>query len=152
MTLIEYYQVTINFGIKPTGGIMNIVILHGRLGKDAELNYTPEGKPVVEFSVATNENIRNKTTGETSKHTEWFVCNWWGKTAESQADFLKKGTEVVIEGKQRTQKWEKDGQQREKKTVMCKTVRFFNSMPKKQPDINGNRMNNENMSQENCNW
>jgi single-strand DNA-binding protein len=73
--------------------------LIGNLGKKPELRYTPEGRGVLNFSVACNDNFTNKTTGELVKKTIWFRCVAWGTQAETYNKYLKSGSKVFIEGR-----------------------------------------------------
>jgi single-strand DNA-binding protein len=88
---------------------INKVILIGRLGKDPELKYTPGGKAVCNFSLATSEKWKDQG-GEVQEKTEWHRCQAWGKSAENAAKWLNKGKLAYIEGKLQTRSWEKDGQ------------------------------------------
>jgi single-strand DNA-binding protein len=76
----------------------NKLILIGNLGRDPELNYTPEGRGVLNFSLACNDNFTNKA-GELIKKTIWFRCVVWGTQAETYKRYLKKGSKVFIEGR-----------------------------------------------------
>lgn len=88
---------------------MNKVILTGRLGKDPESKYTQDGTMVTSFSLATSENYKDKN-GEKVQKTEWHNITAYGKPAEICAEYLKKGSQVLVEGQIKYQKWEKDGQ------------------------------------------
>jgi single-strand DNA-binding protein len=90
---------------------INKVILIGRLGADPEIRYTLDGKPVANFRIATNEVIiRN---GEKEEHTEWHRIVAFGRLAEICGEYLVKGTQVYIEGRIRTRKFEdRQGNQR----------------------------------------
>ena len=72
----------------------------GHLGKDPEMRFTPAGKPVTSFNVASNDQYVNES-GETVKITTWFRCTAWGKQAEIYDQYLKQGSKVLIEGKLR---------------------------------------------------
>jgi single-strand DNA-binding protein len=85
---------------------LNEVKVIGHLGKMPEMRYTPAGKAVTTFTVAVNEQWGES---EEQKHTEWFNCEAWGRTAEILNQYLKKGSCVYISGRQQTDKWEKDG-------------------------------------------
>jgi single-strand DNA-binding protein len=74
------------------------MIIVGNLGQDPELRYTPQGTPVCNFSVATNERWRD-SGGETQERTTWFRVAVWGKRAEVANQYLKKGSQVYIEGR-----------------------------------------------------
>ena len=86
---------------------LNKVLIIGRLGKDPEMRYTPSGKPVTTFNVATS---RNWTTsnGEKRSETEWFNVVAWSSLAEICNQFLAKGRQVYIEGRLQTRHWEDD--------------------------------------------
>jgi single-strand DNA-binding protein len=79
----------------------------GHLGRDPEMRYTPSGRPVTSFSVATS---RNWTTpeGERRSETEWFNVVAWGSLAEICNQYLKKGQQVYVEGRLQTRRWEDD--------------------------------------------
>ena len=70
----------------------------GRLGADPEMHFAPSGQPVVNFSVATNRKY-NKADGEEVKETNWFKVSAWGKMAEACNSYLKKGSQVFVEGR-----------------------------------------------------
>jgi single-strand DNA-binding protein len=85
---------------------VNKVILIGTLGKDPELKYTPQGTAVAKFSMATNENFKDKQSGEWKERTEWHNIVCWQRTAEVAAEYLKKGRQVYIEGRLTTRSWD----------------------------------------------
>src|SRR3954465_13432673 len=85
---------------------VNKVILIGTLGKDPELKYTPQGTAVTKFSMATNENFKDKQSGEWKERTEWHNIVCWQRTAEVAAEYLKKGRKVYIEGRLTTRSWD----------------------------------------------
>lgn len=92
---------------------VNKVILVGHLGKDAEVRYAASGDAIANFSVATSESWKDKTTGEKKEQTEWHRCVAYRKLGEIAGQYLKKGSQVYIEGKLKTRKWQdKDGQDR----------------------------------------
>lgn len=92
------------------GGI-NKVILVGNLGRDPEIRYTADGRPIANFSVATSETWTDKSSGEKREKTEWHRVVVFGKLAEICGEFLSKGRQVYIEGKLQTRKWQgQDGQ------------------------------------------
>lgn len=94
------------------GGV-NKVILVGNLGQDPEIRYTPDGRPIANFSIATSENWRDKNSGERREKTEWHRVVVFGKLAEICGEYLSKGRQVYIEGKLQTRKWQtKEGQDR----------------------------------------
>lgn len=87
---------------------VNKVILIGRLGKDPETRYMPNGEAVTNAALATSENWKDKT-GEKQEKTEWHNLVFYRRLAEIAGEYLKKGSQVYIEGKLQTRKWEKDG-------------------------------------------
>ncbi len=87
----------------------NKCIFVGRLGKDAELRHMPNGDPVLSFSVGANESWKN-AKGEKQERCEWVNCSLFGKRADALAKYLEKGTRVLVEGKLRTDKSEKNGE------------------------------------------
>ena len=91
---------------------VNKVILIGNLGKDPETRYLPSGDAVTNISLATTDQWKDKS-GEKQEHTEWHRVAFFGKTAEIAGEYLKKGSQVYVEGSLRTRKWQdKDGQDR----------------------------------------
>jgi single-strand DNA-binding protein len=92
---------------------INKVILVGNLGKDPETRYMPNGKAVTNFSIATSESWKDKQTGEQREQTEWHNIVMYDRLAEIAAEYLKKGSQVYVEGKLRTRKWQdKEGRDR----------------------------------------
>jgi len=92
---------------------VNKVILVGNLGADPETRYMPNGDAVVNIRVATTESWKDKNTGEKKELTEWHRVVFYRKLAEIAGQYLKKGSQVYIEGRIRTRKWQgQDGQDR----------------------------------------
>ncbi len=92
---------------------VNKVIIVGNLGQDPETRYMPSGSAVTNFTVATNESWKDKQTGEQKERTEWHRVSMFNRLAEVAAEYLRKGSQVYIEGKLRTRKWQgKDGNDR----------------------------------------
>ena len=88
---------------------VNKVILVGRLGKDPEVRNLENGATVANFTVATSESYKDRTTGEKKEVTEWHNIVLWKGLAEISQKYLHKGDMVYIEGKLRTRSWEKEG-------------------------------------------
>jgi len=88
---------------------VNKVILVGRLGKDPEVRNLDNGAVVANFTMATSESYKDRTTGEKKEITEWHNVVLWRGLAEISQRYLHKGDMVYIEGKLRTRSWEKDG-------------------------------------------
>jgi single-strand DNA-binding protein len=78
----------------------------GNLGRDPELRYTPNGRPVATFSVAVNQATKNQQTGEWVEATDWFRVSVWGDRAERSAENLRKGSRVFVDGRFRTREYE----------------------------------------------
>lgn len=92
---------------------VNKVILVGHLGRDPEVRYTPDGRGICNFTMATTETWKDKNTGEKRDKTEWHRVVVFGKLAEICGEYLSKGKQVYIEGKLQTRKWQgQDGQDR----------------------------------------
>lgn len=88
---------------------VNKVILVGTLGQDPEVRYLPNGTAVTNLSLATSEQWTDKQTGQKVEKTEWHRVSMFGKVAEIADEYLRKGSQVYIEGKLQTREWEKDG-------------------------------------------
>jgi single-strand DNA-binding protein len=86
---------------------LNKVMIIGRLGRDPEMRYTPSGRPVTTFSVATSRSW-NTADGERRTETEWFNVVAWSSLAEICNQYLVKGQQVYIEGRLQTRQWEDD--------------------------------------------
>ena len=84
---------------------LNKVMIIGHLGRDPEMRYTPSGRPVTTFTVATNRTW-NTTDGERHNETEWFNIVAWGNLAEICKQYLVKGQQVYVEGRLQTRRWE----------------------------------------------
>lgn len=84
---------------------INKVILVGNLGQDPEVRYMPNGGAVANITLATSESWRDKQTGETKEKTEWHRVVLFGKLAEVAGEYLRKGSQVYIEGALQTRKW-----------------------------------------------
>ncbi len=85
---------------------INKVILVGNLGADPETRYMPSGKPVTNIRIATSENWTDKQSGDKQERTEWHSIVLFDKLAEISAEYLRKGSQVYIEGSLRTRKWQ----------------------------------------------
>lgn len=90
---------------------VNKVILVGNLGQDPEVRYMPNGGAVTNITLATSESWRDKQTGENKEITEWHRVVLFGKLAEVAGEYLRKGSQVYIEGQLRTRKWQDQGGQ-----------------------------------------
>ena len=108
---------------------VNRMIIIGNLGSEPEMRFTPNGRPVTSFSVATN---RRYTTsdGERREETEWFTVVTLGRLAEQCNQFLAKGRLVYVEGRLRSHSWEgQDGQKRYRNEIVADRVSFLDRQP-----------------------
>ena len=106
-------------------GSVNKVILLGRLGRDIELRYTPGGEAVGNCTMATSETWKDKNSGERKEKTEWHRLVIWGRRAEGLQEYLKKGTQVYIEGRLQTRQWDdKDGNKRSTTEIRVDSLEF----------------------------
>ena len=92
---------------------VNKVILVGHIGADPESRFAPSGDAICNIRIATSETWKDKNTGEKKEATEWHRVSFFGKLADIAGQYLKKGSQVYIEGSLRTRKWQdKEGQDR----------------------------------------
>src|SRR5579862_4546652 len=104
---------------------VNKVILVGRLGRDPETRYTGAGQAVCNFSLATDESYKDRA-GERQKRTEWHKIVLWGKLAELGQQYLKKGSQVYIEGRIQSRQWDdKEGQKRTSFEIVATGMKFL---------------------------
>ncbi len=100
----------------------------GNLGRDPETRYTASGEAICNFSIACTENWKDKQTGERKEMTEWVRISAFGKLAEICSQYLKKGSQVYVEGSLRTRKWtDKDGQERYTTEIRCDDMKMLGS-------------------------
>lgn len=88
---------------------VNRVTIVGNVGGIPEVRYTPKGRPVCVVSVATTDRWKDKQTQEPRERTEWHRIVFWDRLAEVAGEYIEKGREIYVEGKNRTREWEKDG-------------------------------------------
>lgn len=109
---------------------VNKVILVGTCGKDPETRYMPSGGAITSVSVATNESWKDKQTGQKQERTEWHNITFFGRLAEIAGEYLKKGSQVYIEGSLRTEKWQdKQGQDRYTTKVIASEMQMLGGRP-----------------------
>ena len=90
--------------------MINKVILLGNVGQDPEVRTLETGVKVARLRLATTERIFNRQTNETTEHTEWHTITLWRGLAEVVDKFVRKGSQIYVEGRIRSREWEKDGQ------------------------------------------
>ncbi|HEY7238658.1 MAG TPA: single-stranded DNA-binding protein [Burkholderiales bacterium] len=107
---------------------VNKVIVVGNLGRDPETRYMPDGAALTNVSVATSFQWTDKSSGEKKEETEWHRVVFRGKLAEVAGEYLKKGSQVYVEGRLRTRKWQdKDGQDRYTTEIMATEMKMLGS-------------------------
>lgn len=107
---------------------INKVILVGNLGNDPDVRYTANGAAVSNISVATSESWKDKETGEQQEKTEWHRVVFFGRLAEIVAEYLKKGSQVYVEGRLQTRKWQdKDGNDKYTTEIVANEMQMLGS-------------------------
>jgi single-strand DNA-binding protein len=107
---------------------VNKVILVGHLGQDPEVRSMPSGSSVANLSLATNEQWRDKNTGEQQERTEWHRLALFGRLAEIAGQYLHKGAQVYVEGRLRTRKWQdRDGHDRYSTEIVVNDMQMLGS-------------------------
>ena len=105
---------------------LNKVMLIGNLGADPEIRYTAAGAPVANVSLATAESWRDKDSGELREKTEWHRVVFFGKVAETIEKYVSKGSQIFIEGKLQTRKWQdKEGNDRYTTEIVASEMRML---------------------------
>ena len=110
--------------------MFNKVILIGNLIADPEMRYIPSGSGVCNFKIAVNR--KYKSGDETKEEVLFIGITAWGKSAENCAQYLNKGSQVLVEGRLQQQNWEADGQKRSKIEVVSESVKFMSKPQAKQ--------------------
>ena len=109
---------------------INKAIILGTCGKDPETRYTPSGSAITSISVATNEEWKDKQTGDKQTRTEWHNITFFGKLAEIAGQYLTKGSQVYIEGKIQTDKWQdKQGNDRYTTKIIANEMQMIGGKP-----------------------
>jgi single-strand DNA-binding protein len=105
---------------------INKVILVGHLGQDPQTRAMPSGKSVVNLRLATTDQWRDRQTGENKENTEWHTVVMFDRLAEIAAEYLRKGSQVYVEGKLRTRKWQdKDGHDRYSTEIVANEMQML---------------------------
>ena len=112
---------------------INKVIIVGNVGGDPESRFMPSGTAVANLTVATNESWKDKQTGEQKERTEWHRVAAFGKLAEIITKYVRKGSQIYIEGKLRTNEWEKDGVKRYTTEIVADQMQMLGSKPEGHP-------------------
>ena len=114
---------------------LNKVILIGRLGRDPEVRYMPNGDAVCNFSVATSESWNDRNSGQRQERTEWHNISMYRRLAEIAGQYLKKGSQVYLEGKIQSRKYtDKQGVERTAYDIVCSEMKMLDSRNSQQQD------------------
>lgn len=107
----------------------NFVLVLGNVGRDPEMRYTPDGAAMASISVATTSQWKDKNTGEKREETEWHRISFFGRLAEIAGEYLRKGSQVYIEGRLRTRKWQdkETGQDRYSTEIIADVLQMLGS-------------------------
>jgi len=109
---------------------INKVILVGNLGADPETRYMPSGGAVTNIRIATSESWKDKNTGDQQERTEWHSVAFFGRLAEVAGEYLRKGSQVYVEGRLRTRKWQdRDGNDRYTTEVIASEMQMLGGRP-----------------------
>jgi len=108
-------------------GSINKVILIGTLGRDPEMRYLPNGNAVCSVSLATDEGYKDRNTGQQVDKTEWHRVEAFGRLAEIIGEYVKKGSKIYVEGKLRTDEYEKDGIKRYSTKIIANEMTMLDS-------------------------
>src|SRR5476649_2264600 len=107
---------------------INKVILIGNLGRDPETRFLPSGGAVTNISIATTDTWKDKASGEKKEATEWHRVAFFGRLAEIAGEYLKKGSQVYVEGRLQTRKWQdKDGNDKYTTEIIADTMQMLGS-------------------------
>ena len=106
---------------------INKVILVGNLGQDPEVKYMPSGGAVTNLSIATTDSWKDKATGEKRENTEWHRVVFFNRLAEIAGEYLRKGSQVYIEGNLRTRSWEDNGVKKYSTEIVAREMQMLGS-------------------------
>lgn len=107
---------------------VNKVILIGNLGRDPETRYMPNGEAVTNITIATTETWKDKASGEKQEKTEWHRVTFYRRLAEIAGEYLKKGSQVYVEGRLETRKWQdKEGKDRYTTEIIASEMKMLGS-------------------------
>lgn len=108
--------------------MLNKVMLIGNLGADPEVRYTPNGDAITTVRLATTRRWNDRNTNERREETEWHRVVFFGRTAKTAGEYLRKGSQIFVEGRIRTQKWQgQDGQDRYTTEIVGETMTMLGS-------------------------
>jgi single-strand DNA-binding protein len=117
---------------------VNKVIIVGNLGRDPETRYMPSGDAVTNITVATTDKWKDKASGEMKEATEWHRIAFFGRLAEVAGQYLKKGSQVYVEGRLKTRKYtDKDGVEKYATEIAADTMQMLGSRQGGSPSLSG---------------
>ena len=100
----------------------------GNLGRDPEVRYSPNGQAIANVNIATSDSWKDKNTGEKQERTEWHRIVFFGRLAEIVGEYLKKGSQIYVEGRLQTRKWQdKDGNDRYTTEIVANEMQMLGS-------------------------
>jgi single-strand DNA-binding protein len=108
---------------------VNKVIIVGNLGRDPETRSFPNGDQVANVTIATTDRYKDKTSGEMKEITEWHRVSFFGRLAEIAGQYLRKGSQVYVEGSLRTRSWEKDGVKQYSTEIRADSMQMLGGKP-----------------------
>jgi len=106
---------------------INKVILVGNLGQDPEVKYMPSGGAVTNLSIATTDSWKDKNTGEKRENTEWHRVVFFNRLAEIAGEYLRKGSQIYVEGNLRTRSWEDNGIKKYSTEIVAREMQMLGS-------------------------
>jgi single-strand DNA-binding protein len=139
---LKMYSLQIFSKKQPTGrvkmarGSINKAIIIGTLGRDPEMRFLPKGNAVCTMSIATDEGYKDKNTGQVVEKTEWHRVEAFGRLAEIVCQYLNKGSKCYIEGKLRTDEYQKDGIKRYSTKIIANEMTLLDKKPVRDNNIN----------------
>lgn len=118
---------------------VNKAILIGHLGRDPEIRYSASGSAIANVSLATTDSWKDRQSGETQERTEWHRVVFFGKLAEIAGEYLKKGSQVYVEGRLQTRKWQdQQGQDRYTTEIVANEMTMLGGRGGTQAPVSGN--------------
>lgn len=129
-------------------GSINKVMLIGTLGRDPEMRYLPNGNAVCSASLATDEGYKDRNTGQQVDKTEWHRVEAFGRLAEIMGEYLKKGSKIYVEGKLRTDEYEKDGIKRYSTKIIANEMTMLDSRNSGDSNMGGGYAPNQGVAQQ----
>lgn len=108
---------------------LNYCVFIGRLGRDPELRYMPNGDAACNISIAVGKKWKDKASGETREQTTWVPCSFFGKSAELLAQYAKKGAQIRVNGEFSVRKYTKDGEEKQITEIRAQDFQLLGAKP-----------------------